>query len=277
MTSVSIPVITLETIQTFFKPRPLDAHKGMFGRVLVVGGDYGMPGAVRLAAEAALRVGAGLVTVVTRSDHVVAIVGGRPELLCYGTEHSPKIIDQLLAQATVVVLGPGLGQSAWSQNLFQAVLASELPKVIDADGLNWLARSSQLPSGSNWILSPHPGEAARMLGVHTAEIQQDRLQAINRLHARYGGVIVLKGAGTLLTTEHQPIVQCVAGNPAMATAGMGDVLTGIIAGLAAQGLSLWEAAQAGVIMHATAADTVVAKRGSRGILALDLLTELATM
>ncbi|NDH67411.1 MAG: NAD(P)H-hydrate dehydratase [Gammaproteobacteria bacterium] len=269
--------ITLEDVQSFLKPRPVDAHKGLFGRVLVVGGDYGMPGAVRIAAEGALRVGAGLVTVLTRSAHIAAVVSERPELLCYGTDVSLKIVSELLAHANFVVLGSGLGQSAWSQRLFDAVFESDLPKVIDADGLNWLARRQNLSPSSNWILTPHPGEAARMLGKQVADIQNNRSAALLALQNRYGGVIVLKGAGTLLMGPDQKLVQCLAGNPAMASAGMGDVLSGLIAGLAGQGLSLWEAAQAGVVMHATAADRVVAKRGSRGLLALDLLPELAGM
>ena len=277
MLSAQALAITLEDVQSFLKPRPVDAHKGLFGRVLVVGGDYGMPGAVRIAAEGALRVGAGLVTVLTRSAHIAAVVSERPELLCYGTDVSLKIVSELLAHANFVVLGSGLGQSAWSQRLFDAVFESDLPKVIDADGLNWLARRQNLSPSSNWILTPHPGEAARMLGKQVADIQNNRSAALLALQNRYGGVIVLKGAGTLLMGPDQKLVQCLAGNPAMASAGMGDVLSGLIAGLAGQGLSLWEAAQAGVVMHATAADRVVAKRGSRGLLALDLLPELAGM
>ena len=277
MLSAQAQAITLEDVQSFLKPRPVDAHKGLFGRVLVDGGDYGMPGAVRIAAEGALRVGAGLVTVLTRSAHIAAVVSERPELLCYGTDVSLKIVSELLAHANFVVLGSGLGQSAWSQRLFDAVFESDLPKVIDADGLNWLARRQNLSPSSNWILTPHPGEAARMLGKQVADIQNNRSAALLALQNRYGGVIVLKGAGTLLMGPDQKLVQCLAGNPAMASAGMGDVLSGLIAGLAGQGLSLWEAAQAGVVMHATAADRVVAKRGSRGLLALDLLPELAGM
>ena len=244
MLSAQAQAITLEDVQSFLKPRPVDAHKGLFGRVLVVGGDYGMPGAVRIAAEGALRVGAGLVTVLTRSAHIAAVVSERPELLCYGTDVSLKIVSELLAHANFVVLGSGLGQSAWSQRLFDAVFESDLPKVIDADGLNWLARRQNLSPSSNWILTPHPGEAARMLGKQVADIQNNRSAALLALQNRYGGVIVLKGAGTLLMGPDQKLVQCLAGNPAMASAGMGDVLSGLIAGLAGQGLSLWEAAQA---------------------------------
>lgn len=269
--------LCLEHIYSYLKPRPSNAHKGMFGRVLVIGGDYGMPGAVRLAAESALRVGAGSVTVVTRKAHVSAVMSGRPELLCYGMDLSFKALPSLLKQATVVVLGPGLGQSLWSKRLFQTVLRSALPMVIDADGLNWLARNQHLPNSNSWILTPHPGEAARLLGQTTDTIQANRHAALSALQKKYKSVIVLKGAGTLIGYEEEHPVHCLAGNPAMATAGMGDVLSGMIAGLLAQGLTPWQAAQAGVFLHATAADRSVAKRGSRGLLASDLWNELAVM
>ncbi|PJD93317.1 MAG: NAD(P)H-hydrate dehydratase [Legionella sp.] len=269
--------LSLEEIYSYLKPRPNDAHKGMFGRVLVIGGDYGMPGAVRLAAESALRVGAGLVTVATRKAHVTAIMSGRPELLCYGMNSSFKLLPQLLQQATVIVLGPGLGQSAWSKRLFQAILNSDRPMVIDADGLNWLARHPHISKSKNWILTPHPGEAARLLGGSIGDVQSDRYAALRALEQRYGGVIVLKGAGTLIGTANQDLRHCLAGNPSMATAGMGDVLSGMIAGLLAQGLTPWEAAQAGVMMHATAGDRAAAQRGSRVLLASDLFDEIAFM
>ena len=274
---MGLQTLTFKDIQPFFKPRPVDAHKGLFGRILVIGGDYGMPGAVRLAGEGALRVGAGLVTVLTRPRHISAVVSERPELLCYGSSYSLNTLKHLLETATLVIIGSGLGQSAWSKRLFTAVMECSLPKVIDADGLNWLARTRSLPKAASWVLTPHPGEAARLLGKSTAEVQHNRQQAALDLQQRYGGVVVLKGAGTLITAAEQAMVQCKAGNPAMATAGMGDVLSGMIGGLWAQGLSAWEAAQAGVVMHATAADRVVAKQGSRGLLAADLFTELSNM
>lgn len=274
---MTLQTINFSDIQPFFKPRPHDAHKGLFGRVLVIGGDYGMPGAVRLAAEGCLRTGAGLVTVFTRAAHISIVVSQRPELLCYGATYSLRILTRLLEQATLVVIGSGLGQSLWSKRVFAKVMASDLPKIIDADGLNLLARHAQIPKNPSWILTPHPGEAGRLLGKPVAEIQKNRSAAVLELQQRYGGVIALKGAGTLIAASDQPPVQCAAGNPAMATAGMGDVLAGIMGGLVAQGLSLLEAAQAGVVMHATAADRVVEKHGQRGLLAGDLFVELASL
>ena len=260
-------------------PRAIDANKGHFGHVLVIGGDYGMPGAVRLAAEAAARIGAGLVTVATRPEHVISTITGRPELLCYGLESLPLDLEVLIAKATVIVLGPGLGQSTWSQALFNTLLQAPLtlPLIIDADGLNWLAKTTPSAKREHWILTPHPGEAARLLNVSTAYIQANREKCAQLLQQRYGGTIVLKGAGTLIAAKDKPITHCLAGNPGMASAGMGDLLTGMIAGLIAQDLDNWHAAQAGVLFHAVAGDRAVLKRGQRGLLASDLFDELPAL
>lgn len=277
MTTIISSPLRLQTVQSWFAPRPMDANKGMFGHVLVVGGDFGMPGAVRLAAEAAARVGAGLVTVATRPEHVMSTVNLRPELLCYGITSPMACLDTLINNATVIVLGPGLGKSIWSKELFDRVLKSSLPVIIDADGLNWLAHEKPQLKRDHWILTPHPGEAARLLDMTVNEIQADRIQAVQLLQQRYGGIIVLKGAGTLIATANQHLQECLAGNPGMATAGMGDLLSGLIAGCVAQGFDLWHAAQMGVMFHAEAGDRAALKRGQRGLLASDLLSELAVL
>ncbi len=269
--------LTLKLVQSWFTPRPCDAHKGLFGHVLVIGGDHGMPGAVRLAAEGAARVGAGLVTVATRPRHVISTVSTRPELLCYGIGTSANNLNPLIAAASVIVLGPGLGQSTWSKKLFDQAVKSKLPLIVDADGLNWLARAMPPIQRDNWILTPHPGEAARLLDRPVEQIQEERALAAQLLQQRYGGVVVLKGAGTWLATTGQPLQQCCAGNPGMASAGMGDLLSGMIAGLHAQGLDLWQAALAGVMFHAEAADRVSSKQGARGMLASDLLAEIPAL
>lgn len=256
-------------------PRHRNTHKGDYGRVLVIGGDHGMPGAVRLAAEAAARTGAGRVTLATRQTHAVTLSGQRPELLCYGVAHGVEL-KPLLAAADVAVIGPGLGQSPWARELFSTWLeSSALPCVVDADALTLLATEPVTRSG--WVLTPHPGEAARLLGCSTTEIQADRFQAAQALQRRYGGVCVLKGAGTLVVSADGPIAVCAAGNPGMASAGMGDVLSGVIAALLAQGLNGGDAARLGVWLHATAGDRAAAEGGMRGLLAGDLMPYLRTL
>ena len=264
--------LTLEKISSMMSPRPLNSHKGCFGHVLVVGGDYGMPGSVRLAAEGALRVGAGLVSVITHIEHIPIVMSGRPELLCYGLDEDLDILEHLLTKVSVIILGPGLGQSAWSRRLFEKTVSTKLPLVIDADGLNLLSQANV--SNNNWILTPHPGEAARLLNTTVQYIQDNRNESINLLHNKYDGVIVLKGANSLIKTESQPISRCLLGNPGMASAGMGDLLSGVIGGLVATGLNLWNAAQAGVFLHAMAGDLVAKKQGEKGLLASDLLDKL---
>lgn len=246
------------------------AHKGSCGHVLIVGGDLSYSGAARMAGEAALRVGAGLVSIATRPEHSGLMNLGRPELMCHGVE-TVEQLSALLPKASVVVVGPGLGQSAWATALFNAAIASGKPMVIDADGLNLLAKSPT--TKSNWVLTPHPGEAARLLNCATADIQQDRFVAASSIQAKYGGIAIVKGAGTVIASEQQLAVSN-TGNPGMASGGMGDVLAGVIAGLLAQGLSLQDAAQQGVHNHGLAADLAAAKDGERGLLASDLMPYL---
>lgn len=262
--------ITQHWLARQLPPRPRSAHKGRHGHVLVVGGAQGMAGAVRLAGEAAARVGAGLVTLATHPYHAAALNAARPELMCHGVAKAADL-SPLLQKATVVAIGPGLGRGAWGRHLLGAALDSGLPLVVDADALDSLARE---PLRRNqWILTPHPGEAARLLETDAVAVQADRWRAVRELQMRYGGVVVLKGAGTLICHGHQPVALCDAGNPGMAVGGMGDLLTGAIAGLAAQGLSLWQAALAGVYLHAHAGD-VAARGGERGMMAGDLLAQL---
>lgn len=243
------------------------AHKGHFGHVLVIGGDHGYSGAARLAAEAAARAGAGLVSVATRASHAALLNMARPELMCHGVER-PAELEPLLEKASAIAIGPGLGQTYWARALLAAALGSGKPLVVDADALNLLARQPFRRDG--WVLTPHPGEAARLLGITSATVQSDRLAAIAGLRERYGGIAVLKGAGTLVCgVDGIPLV-CAAGNPGMASGGMGDVLTGVIAALIAQGLALPEAARLGVRLHTAAADRA-ARLGERGLLAGDVV------
>jgi NAD(P)H-hydrate epimerase len=246
------------------------AHKGEFGHVLIVGGGPGMAGAARLCGEACLRSGAGLVTVATRAAHALAINAARPELMCHGVEEA-RALRALIERANVVAIGPGLGRDEWARAMLGAVLDCGRPLVVDADALNLLAEAPRQHDG--WILTPHPGEAARLLGLETRAVQDDRLAALARLTERYGGVIVLKGSGTLIGTAGQIPALCDRGNPGMATAGMGDVLTGAIAALRAQLSNAWDAARAAVLAHALAGDAA-AQSGERGLIASDVIARL---
>jgi NAD(P)H-hydrate epimerase len=262
--------ITEAEIRAALPRRRRAAHKGSFGRVLVIGGGPGMPGAACLAAEAALRVGAGLVSVATAPENLVAIVARRPELICHGVS-APAALDVLIEQADVVAVGPGLGQSEWALGVLAQVLAASKPLVVDADALNLIAEHPRVRE--DWILTPHPGEAARLLGCSSADIQRDRLGALAALSDRYGGIVVLKGAGTLVGGRGKAAGFCERGNPGMATAGMGDVLTGVIVGILAQCRDPEQAARVGVLAHALAGDAA-SRLGERGLLASDVIQEL---
>ncbi len=258
-----------EDLGNWLHPRPAVCHKGNFGRVLVLGGDLGMSGAARMAAEAALRCGAGLVSVGTHPDHASMLNAGRPELMVRGID-SAATQRKLTERATVIAVGPGMQQGAWSHNCWLRASAADQPMVVDAGALDHLAAAPD--RRHHRVLTPHPGEAARLLGIETGEVQRDRLWAAKELRMQYGGVIVLKGAGTMIVGPGG-FYLCDAGNPGMATGGMGDVLTGIIAGLLAQGFDAELAACLGVVIHAAAGDRAAAD-APRGLLATDLMPHI---
>lgn len=260
--------ISFESLESNLLPRQRTAHKGDAGHVLIIGGDHGYSGAIRMAGEAALRAGAGLVSLATRADHAALINMGRPELMVHGIETAGQL-QPLLERADVVAIGPGLGQSDWARQLFGCVMESKCPLVVDADGLNLLVHNPQ--QKHNWILTPHPGEAARLLASSTIEINADRFTAVEQIQQQYGGSVVLKGAGSLIRSFQGPTAVCTDGNPGMASGGMGDVLTGIIASLWAQGQPQAMAAQLGTCLHGAAADMAVVAEGERGLLASDLM------
>ena len=251
--------------------RAREMHKGDAGRILVVGGDTGMLGAVLLAGEAALRCGSGLVTVAGGGAHLDLAALHRPELM---SAEALQLSPQDIARADAVVLGPGLGRSRWSEQVFDRFIDTQRHLVVDADGLNQLAQSEPTPHRCDWILTPHPGEAARLLQCTTAEVQADRPTAAREIAAKFGGVCVLKGAGTLVACADGAMFLCDKGNPGMATAGMGDVLSGIIGSLLGQGLPIATAATAGVWLHSSAADAAVKNTGERSLLARDVIRYL---
>ena len=248
--------------------RRASAHKGNSGRLLVVGGATGMAGAALLAGRAALRAGAGLVQLATHPAHAAACAGAQPEIIIQPIEDG-SALRVLLAEADALVVGPGLGQGAWGRSLWSACLESQLPMVVDADALNLLA--AEPVANPAWVLTPHPGEAARLLGLTNRQVQADRWVASQRLVDRYHGVAVLKGAGTIVRGKSTGL--CPHGNPGMAVGGMGDVLAGVIGALLAQGMAQEDAASVGVAIHAIAADQHPLA-GRRGLLPLDVVERL---
>jgi NAD(P)H-hydrate epimerase len=256
-----------EQLPTMLPSRRRDSHKGDNGRVLCIGGDHGMGGAVLLCAEAALRAGAGLVRVATREAHVAPLLARCPEAMPAGVEDSQSFAS-MLEQADVLALGPGLGRGEWGRALFSAAISAGKPLVVDADALNLLAQSPRALPGA--VLTPHPGEAARLLECSNADIQRDRIAAAKRLAEPFDAVVVLKGAGSIVAAPKRIPRIVAAGNPGMAVGGMGDVLTGVIAALRAQRLDAFDAASAGALLHAVAGD-VAAQDGERGLLPRDAI------
>ncbi|MCX8958281.1 bifunctional ADP-dependent NAD(P)H-hydrate dehydratase/NAD(P)H-hydrate epimerase [Erwinia psidii] len=254
----------------WFHPRRPTSHKGDHGKLVIIGGDHGTAGAVRLAGEAALRAGAGLVRVLTHKHNITPLLTARPELMV--DELSMRTLDDALAWADVIVIGPGLGQEDWGKNALKKVENSQKPMLWDADALNLLAISPD--KRQNRIITPHPGEAARLLNISTDEVESDRLHSARCLVKRYGGVVVLKGAGTLIASEAGQLAFADVGNAGMATGGMGDLLSGIIGSLLGQKLSLYDAACAGSVVHGAAAEEASKRTGQRGMLASDLFSEL---
>ena len=247
--------------------RAPSAHKGQFGHVLLVGGDRGFGGSINLSAHAALRCGAGLVSLATRPEHVAAALVLVPEVMTLGVSSANQLMS-VLAQASVVVVGPGLGQAPWGRSLLSAAAQAKMPQVWDADALNLLSNAViGLASGS--VITPHPGEAARLLGISTEQVQADRPAAARALVKKYSVVCVLKGAGTLVAGLEGELAICNHGHPAMATAGLGDVLAGVIGALLAQGMNAFDAACLAVWLHARAGE----QQGQlgRGLAASDLI------
>lgn len=258
---------TFEKYQHLISKRSRTAHKGHYGHVLVVGGDVGYSGAALMAAMAAARMGAGLVSVATRKQHAAVLNAIQPEIMCHPVEDS-QALSILINRATVIALGPGLGQSEWAKLLFNIIIKSKKMIVMDADGLNLLSQDSE--KSDDWVLTPHPGEAARLLNVENKQVQGNRLLAAHSIQQKYGGIVVLKGAGSIIDDGvHAPIINQ-SGNPGMATGGMGDILTGMIAGLIAQHYDLKDAVTLAVTIHGAAAD-LAAEAGEIGMMATDLL------
>ncbi|MDO6443819.1 NAD(P)H-hydrate dehydratase [Marinobacter sp. 2_MG-2023] len=261
------------SVRDWLPARQANAHKGQFGHVLVVAGDRGFGGAGLLAAEAAARSGAGLVTLATRPEHVTAALARCPSLMAHGVTHGSEL-PALLDAATVVVCGPGIGQGSWGQQMLQQVVASGKPRVLDADALNLLCSRAAMSAG-NQILTPHPGEAARLMSCEVPEIEADRVAAAKKLQSLYGGAVLLKGAGTIVASGKKEVDIAGGSNPGMATGGMGDVLSGVIGALYAQMVdSPAAAATIGAVVHLEAAGRASLEKGYMGLIPTDVIDAL---
>lgn len=262
--------------------RATDSHKRDFGDVLVLGGSESMPGAAALAAFSSLRCGAGLVRLATlrglqypsiEAEIMRVAVGERER--CFDSSHLDSLKERI-ASSNALVLGPGLGTEEKTAAFVEKFLALRLniPCVVDADALNIIALKKGLGVWSlkNCVLTPHPGEMARLLGVSTTEVQSDRYSAVKRLANLSGATVVLKGAGSIIFNDGHGVVLDSA-NPYLATAGSGDVLCGVIAALIAQGGSCYDSAKLGVILHAAAGD-LASKNGTHPIIASDIISAL---
>jgi len=268
----SVEALAPATVPEFLPRRAVGAHKGHFGRCLLIGGDEDMGGAIILATEAALRCGVGLARAATRETHRAPLLARRPEAMVSPVRHRTDL-EPLLAWPDALAVGPGLGQDPWGEQLLQAALNAEKPLVLDADALNLVASADLGPLPAGCVITPHPGEAARLLKWTVAEVEADRFRAAARLVDLTGAVVVLKGPGTLVAGATGTAV-CLAGNPGMASGGMGDVLTGVIGAFLAQGLAPVDAARRGVLLHSLTADRAAERRGTSALLAVDLLDVL---
>ena len=255
-------------LEEAFSPRLRIAHKGDMGHLLVLGGAPGLGGASLIASQVAARLGAGKVSLATAPEHVTASLVRCPEVMAHGVRGVADL-GELTDQCSALVVGPGLGRGAWGQAMLQSALATSYPLVVDADGLNLLARHWPDMKREDWVLTPHPGEAARLLNISAAEVQADRPAAVRELQRQCGGSVILKGAGTLIAGP-SGLVVCPYGNPGMASGGMGDALSGMLGALLAQGYDIEQSAWLATLVHALAGDKAASEHGERGLLASDL-------
>jgi len=299
---VDLEVVTSEMVRAWLPDRPADGHKGTFGRALIVAGSTNYTGAARLAGAAALRVGVGLVTVALPAPIHSPVAAGLPEAtylllpheLGVVTQPAVEVLAERVGQYQALLLGPGLGQERETAAFVEGLLAGAArrpvgflhadeqptrrpnlpPLVVDADGLNILAAlpgwPARLPPGT--VLTPHPGEMARLIGCSTAEIQADRVGTARRQAQTWGQVVVLKGAYTVVAAPDRRAVLQPFANSGLATAGTGDVLAGVVVALRAQGLEPFEAAAAGAYLHGLAGELATAEFGAAGMTAGDLVT-----
>jgi ADP-dependent NAD(P)H-hydrate dehydratase / NAD(P)H-hydrate epimerase len=280
-------LLTSRSLARALPPRALDTHKGTYGHLLVLAGAVGKSGAALLCGRAALRAGAGLTTVAAPAPTLGGVLTSTAELMTeplpdheggwmFSSADAPRLL-RLFDGKDAAVFGPGVGTTPMARALTEwLVTSSPVPLVIDADGLNclagqigWLKRKR-----GEIVLTPHPGEMARLLSCSTQTVQADRVGAARQLAARHSVTVVLKGARTVIASQHDIVSINPTGNPGMASGGMGDALSGVVGSLMAQGLTAAEAAETAVFWHGQAADRVAARRGQAGLLASDVIDEL---
>jgi NAD(P)H-hydrate epimerase len=276
--------LNLTEARALLPPRPRDGHKGVFGRVLIAAGSDETPGAAVLAVHGALRSGCGLVELLAPAPVRPLVITAMPEVVagkaCGQRQLEPLSageVDERMAHTDALVLGPGIGLAPGTADAMRALLSyPDCPRVLDADALNLLAADESLVAllRPRDILTPHPGEAGRLLGIGSWEIQEDRWKSARALARRYGCIAVLKGAGTLVADPEGNVCHIGAGNTGLARGGAGDVLAGLIGGLLAQGCSSWDAARLGVFAHGLAADLIVRDQSTRGMRILDVADRL---
>ncbi|WWO96435.1 MAG: NAD(P)H-hydrate dehydratase [Candidatus Dasytiphilus stammeri] len=242
------------------------SHKGQHGKLLLIGGDIGTAGAIILTGKAALRSGTGLVKIITHKLNIIPVLSNCPELMVQ--KYSRNTLEKYIKWANTIIIGPGIGQQSWGKKIMFRIKQSHQPSLWDADALTFLANNRNIRM--NRIITPHSGEAAKLLKMHISEVEKDRLQAAKLLAKYYGGVVVLKGSGTVIASHSGEVAIADVGNVGLATGGMGDILSGIIGSFLGQQFSIYKAAILGCIVHGVAAD-ILSASGTRGMVASDLL------
>ena len=266
--------ISYSHLKGIFTPRDIASHKGNFGHLLILGGAPGYSGAALLCSSAAIRAGVGLASLGTHPAHSPFLTSGWPEIMCHGVSRVSDLIP-LFKKSSALAIGPGLSTKPWAAQIFETVEELGLPSVYDADALNLLAVTPSYRKSR--VLTPHSGEAARLLDLKVDEVEADRFSAVSKISEKFGGTSLLKGPGTIIKRENEAPYVLLDGNPGLATGGMGDVLTGIIGSFLAQGFTLEESAVIGAAVHSRAGDLVAEKYGEVGIRPSELLDEIRSL
>ncbi len=264
-----------ELIEPFSLDRRVhNSHKRRYGNLAIFGGFTGMFGAVLLAGRAAMKAGCGLTTIVSKQKHADILAVHCPELMSLDFAEEEKV-EELFERLDALVVGPGLDVGKWSERVFSVVLDYHGPVVVDAGALRILAKPSYRLRRDNWILTPHPGEAAALLDCDTMDIQTDRIESAREITSIYGGVCILKGSGTIVaSSESETAKICDCGNPGMASAGMGDVLSGILGAYSIFDMPIRKSAELGVWVHSHAADLAAENSTEHSLIASDVIHAL---